>query len=191
MDKVKHFFALKELWKKASEEERPQIDRDITTLLDGMTEDELRAANKIPKNRRVQIGSTILVKDAHAKRDIAVAEADSAMRLVPLPTTRRITYRVRNGDTLSSVASRFGVKAADIKRQNKLKSNSLKVGQRLRLTIKEVQRTGLRKTAYRVKRGDTLYTIAKRHRTSVSAIIDENKLRSMDLKPGQRLVVPH
>ena len=157
----------------------------------GMTEDELRAANKIPKNRRVQIGSTILVKDAHAKRDIAVAEADSAMRLVPLPTTRRITYRVRNGDTLSSVASRFGVKAADIKRQNKLKSNSLKVGQRLRLTIKEVQRTGLRKTAYRVKRGDTLYTIAKRHRTSVSAIMDENKLRSMDLKPGQRLVVPH
>lgn len=157
----------------------------------GMTEDELRAANKIPKNRRVQIGSTILVKDAHAKRDIAVAEADSAMRLVPLPTTRRITYRVRNGDTLSSVASRFGVKAADIKRQNKLKSNSLKVGQRLRLTIKEVQRTGLRKTVYRVKRGDTLYTIAKRHRTSVSAIMDENKLQSMDLKPGQRLVVPH
>ena len=43
MDKVKHFFELKELWKKASEEERPQIDRDITTLLDGMTEDEQKA----------------------------------------------------------------------------------------------------------------------------------------------------
>ena len=62
----------------------------------GMTEDEVRAANKIPKNRRVQVGSTILVKDAHASQDIQVAEADSAMRLVPLPTTRRITYRVRS-----------------------------------------------------------------------------------------------
>ena len=157
----------------------------------GMTEDEVRAANKIPKNRRVQIGSTILVKDAHASQDIQVAEADSAMRLVPLPTTRRITYRVRSGDTLSGIASRFGVKAADIRKQNRLKSSTIKVGQRLRLTVREVQRAGLRKTAYRVKRGDTLYTIAQRHRTSVSAIMDENRLQTKNLKPGQRLVIPH
>jgi membrane-bound lytic murein transglycosylase D len=156
-----------------------------------MTEDELRAANKIPKNRRVQIGSTILVKDPHATQDIQVTEADSAMRLVPLPTTRRITYRVRNGDTLSGIAARFGVKTADIRKQNRLKSNTIKVGQRLRLTVREVQRTSLRKTAYRVKRGDTLYTIAKHHRTSVSAIMDENRLQSKNLKPGQRLVIPH
>ena len=157
----------------------------------GMTEDEVRAANKIPKNRRVQVGSTILVKDLHAKKDIQVAEADSAMRLVPLPTTRRITYRVRNGDTLSTIAARFGVKVADIRKQNKIKGNMIKVGQRLRLTIREVQRSGLRKTAYRVKRGDTLYTIAQRHRTSVSAIMDENRLQTKNLKPGQRLVIPH
>lgn len=157
----------------------------------GMTEEELRAANKIPKNRRVQIGSTLLVKDAQAKSDIQVAEADSPLKLVPLPTTRQITYRVRSGDTLSGIAARFGVKTADIRKQNKLKSNTIKVGQRLRLTVREVQRTSLRKTAYRVKRGDTLYTIAKRHRTSVSAIMDENKLESKDLKPGQRLVIPH
>lgn len=157
----------------------------------GMTEEELRAANKIPKNRRVQIGSTLLVKDAQAKSDIQVAEADSPLKLVPLPTTRQITYRVRSGDTLSGIAARFGVKTADIRKQNKLKSNTIKVGQRLRLTVREVQRTSLRKTAYRVKRGDTLYTIAQRHRTSVSAIMDENKLESKDLKPGQRLVIPH
>lgn len=157
----------------------------------GMTEEELRAANKIPKNRRVQTGSTLLVKDAQAKSDIKVAEADSALKLVPLPTTRRITYRVRSGDTLSGIAARFGVKTADIRKQNKLKTNTIRVGQRLRLTVREVQRTGLRKSAYRVKRGDTLYTIAQRHRTSVSAIMDENKLQTKDLRPGQRLVIPH
>ena len=156
-----------------------------------MTEEELRAANKIPKNRRVQTGSTLLVKDAQAKSDIKVAEADSALKLVPLPTTRRITYRVRSGDTLSGIAARFGVKTADIRKQNKLKTNTIRVGQRLRLTVREVQRTGLRKSAYRVKRGDTLYTIAQRHRTSVSAIMDENKLQTKDLRPGQRLVIPH
>ncbi len=156
-----------------------------------MTEDELRAANKIPKNRRVQIGSTILVKDAQSNHDIQVAEADSAMRLVPLPTTRTITYRVRSGDTLSTIATRFGVKTADIRKQNRLKNNTIKVGQRLRLTVREVQRAGLRKTVYRVKSGDTLYTIASRHRTSVSAIMDENRLQSKNLKLGQRLVIPH
>ena len=156
-----------------------------------MTEDELRAANKIPKNRRVQVGSTVLVKDAHWQSDIQVAEADSSLRLVPLPTTRRITYRVRSGDTLSTIAARFGEKVADIRKQNRLKSNTIKVGQRLRLTVREVQRSGLRKTAYRVKRGDTLYTIAQRHRTSVSAIMDENHLKTKDLRTGQRLIIPH
>lgn len=43
MDKVKHFFELKESWKKASEEERYRIDRDITALLDSMDEEEQKA----------------------------------------------------------------------------------------------------------------------------------------------------
>lgn len=40
MDKVNRFFELKELWKQAAEPERPAIDREITQLLDGMTEEE-------------------------------------------------------------------------------------------------------------------------------------------------------
>lgn len=40
MDKVQQFFHLKELWKHTPEAERPAIDRELTDLLDGMTESE-------------------------------------------------------------------------------------------------------------------------------------------------------
>lgn len=40
MDKVKHFFELKEQWKKASEAERIRIDEEITALLDSMDDGE-------------------------------------------------------------------------------------------------------------------------------------------------------
>lgn len=155
-----------------------------------MTEDELRAANKIPPKRSVIVGSTLLVKNPDSG-DIAISEKDSSMRLTPLPTTRRITYRVRSGDTISGIAKRFGVKASAIRRDNRLKSDRLKIGQRLRLTIHEVERTRIIKTVYRVKPGDTLYTIANRYKTKVSAIIDENELTSQTLRQGQRLVIPH
>ena len=113
-----------------------------------MTEDELRAANKIPPKRSVIVGSTLLVKNPDSG-DIAISEKDSSMRLTPLPTTRRITYRVRSGDTISGIAKRFGVKASAIRRDNRLKSDRLKIGQRLRLTIHEVERTRIIKTVYR------------------------------------------
>lgn len=41
MDKVNRFFELKELWKQSAEEDRPAIDRQITELMDGMTDQEV------------------------------------------------------------------------------------------------------------------------------------------------------
>lgn len=43
MDKMKRFFELKELWKKSSEAERADIDRELTELMDSMNETELEA----------------------------------------------------------------------------------------------------------------------------------------------------
>ncbi len=40
MDKVKRFFELKELWKKTSEVERSDIDRELSDLMDSMNETE-------------------------------------------------------------------------------------------------------------------------------------------------------
>lgn len=47
--------------------------------------------------------------------------------------TKTITYRVKKGDTLSKVASRYGVSSAQIKNWNGLSSNKLNVGRRLKI----------------------------------------------------------
>lgn len=156
-----------------------------------MTEDELRAANKIPKNRRVMAGSSLLVKNHGVQEDISADQAKEQMKLDPLPSKRRITYRVRKGDSISKIAQRFRISANDIRRTNKLKSNRIKVGQRLTLVVPDVQRRRLQNSVYRVKKGDSLFTIAQRMRTSVSAIKDANDLNGHELIPGQRLVIPH
>ena len=160
----------------------------------GMTEEELRAANKIPKNRRVQNGSTLLVKNndpVALAQGITLSESESQLKLEPLPTKRRITYRVQKGDSLSKIAARFGIKAADIRKDNHLKNNRILVGQRLRLAVPDRTRKRLQDTTYRVRAGDTLFTIANRHRTTVSAIKDANHLTDNTLSVGQWLRIPH
>ena len=113
------------------------------------------------------------------------------MELVPLPSTRRITYRVRKGDTIGSIAKRFGVKIADVRRVNRLKGNTIRVGQRLRLEVRDVQRRKITARNYTVRAGDTLYSIAKRFNVSVSHLRDTNDLDDLQLKPGQKLrIVP-
>jgi membrane-bound lytic murein transglycosylase D len=44
---------------------------------------------------------------------------------------------------------------------------------------------------YRVRRGDSLYAIALRHRTTVAAIRRANGLRSNLIRPGMHLVIPY
>ena len=78
----------------------------------GMTEDELRKVNGIPKGRRVLANSTLLVRTTGTEdqQDIAAELANAKLQLSPTTTWRRVTYRVRSGDTLSGIAPpRLGV----------------------------------------------------------------------------------
>ena len=68
-------------------------------------------------------------------RIYSFAEADDAKREKPLPKytemNNRIRYKVRKGDYLGKIASKFGVTVSKIKRWNSMKSTNLKIGQRL------------------------------------------------------------
>jgi len=65
----------------------------------------------------------------------ALADADDAQREKPLPKyfemDKRIRYKVRSGDYLGKIANKYGVRVSEIKRWNRLKTSSLKIGQRL------------------------------------------------------------
>ena len=103
-----------------------------------------------------------------------------------------VYYRVKKGDSLWKIARSFGVSSQAVMRWNQLTPDSiLHPNQKLRVhpgtAGKLASKTGA-EVHYRVKRGDSLYTIARRHRISIADILRWNKINSSDLlQPGQRL----
>ncbi len=96
-------------------------------------------------------------------------------------------YRVRWGDSLSVIAHRFGTSVRQLKRLNGLSGNVIRVGQRLRVNL-AVTKAG-EVTWYRVRMGDSLWSIAKRFRVSVKDLKILNNLRSSLIRVGRRLMI--
>lgn len=94
-----------------------------------------------------------------------------------------ITYVVKQGDSLYSIAQRYGVTVEALMKANHLTSPALSVGQHLTIPI-----TG--PVTYVVKAHDTLYRIAKMFNTTVEAIMRLNPHVSVNLHIGQTLRIP-
>ena len=90
----------------------------------GMSESELRAVNNIPPHMMVQAGSTLLVpRSAQGSSDVSGRVADHAtMALAPdAPGRQRLAFRVgTKGDSVSAVAQRYRVGAAQVAQWNKV-----------------------------------------------------------------------
>ena len=125
----------------------------------------------------------------------------------------RIVYKVKSGDYLGKIASKYRVSVTQIKRWNNLKSNNINVGQRLiiyrggKVTSSSTSSSSSSSssttatktstvdpnaeyTVYTVQSGDSLYLIAKKF-SGVSAqnIMDFNGIGS-NIKPGMKLKIP-
>ena len=100
-----------------------------------------------------------------------------------------IEYQVEQGDTLSTIADKFGVSIDTIRWQNNLKTqDSIKVGQVLLI----LPVTGV---VHKVQKGDTVYSIAKKYDSSPQAIVDfpYNTFVNdeiFELAIGQTVIVP-
>jgi LysM repeat protein len=116
------------------------------------------------------------------------------------------SHKVRRGETVTSIARRYKISNEELMRANNLKSaRSLRSGQTLKIpgqgSTKDSQvvvaRNETRSTGgpapretieYTVKRGDTLSTIAARHKVSVSELQEWNKLSNRSrIHPGTKL----
>jgi len=115
----------------------------------GLTEAQLREANRIPPRYRPSAGSTLLIpRDEGSDDDIAPGFITAAFSLVPESgNLHQINYRVRRGDSLASVAHRFHVSADDIVAWNQLHSMTLLSGQRLVLTVARPAAASVHKVA--------------------------------------------
>jgi LysM repeat protein len=106
-------------------------------------------------------------------------------------------YVVQYGDTLSSIAKRFGVTVAALKSANNLTSDAIYAGEILRIpapTPLTPTRTATPLPAgsfhYTVQAGDQLLALARRFGVTTSAIRSANRLTSDTLFAGQVLVIP-
>lgn len=94
------------------------------------------------------------------------------------------TYVTQNGDTISSVAAKFGVTDNSIRWSNNITGNSLTVG--LKLAIPPVN--GI---VYTVKAGDTPQSLATRFQSDAGQIISYNDAEIAGLNPGEKIVIPN
>ncbi len=120
----------------------------------------------------------------------------------PQERIRRVFHRVQKGDTLAAIARRYRVSVETIMAANAITSpRTLRVGRELVIpkgpwqptAEKPASRAAARAQSvrnplrYRVRPGDTLYSIARKHGTTVEAILARNKLSGTVIRPGDVL----
>ncbi|QER42489.1 LysM peptidoglycan-binding domain-containing protein [Thermodesulfobacterium sp. TA1] len=117
---------------------------------------------------------------------------------------KQTIYTVKKGDTLFSIAKKFGLSVEELKQTNHLKSNNLKPGQILKIVVSQPpskvrnlttkapsikQNLNSEPLIYVVQKGDTLFSIAKRFGVSVEELKNLNQLSENSLKVGQTLKI--
>ena len=120
----------------------------------------------------------------------------------PIPSY--VTHKVRKGESLSVIARRYRTSVRSIMALNRLKnSRYIKTGWRLKIPSRK-RYSSLKKASlpvyrskekkkiikYNVRKGDSLWKIAKRHRTTTKAIQSLNNLDHGSLQIGQTLLIP-
>ncbi len=146
----------------------------------GTSVDEIVQTNKL-KSNSLAVGQVLTIPGG-SRGPVQVPVVSNPVE------TETITHVVKSGDYLGKIASTYKVSVETIKRENNLKSDTLKLGQKLKITV-SLKDKPLRK--HNVARGEFLGKIASEYNVSVQSIRDANKLRSDQLAVGQVLIIPN
>lgn len=138
----------------------------------GITVGRIKSANKLTGNT-IYVGQKLLIPVSDTK----VEEKEPA-------TSAGINYVVVKGDNLYTIANKYGVSVNDIKSLNNLSSNTLQIGQVLKIPGTESY------TTYKVKKGDSLWKIANTYGVTVNELKNINNLSGSTLSIGQEILIP-
>ena len=134
------------------------------------------------------------IKVPPGKGSVLLAKLDS---IPPWTLSKKafVYHRVRKGETLASIAMKYGIKIRDIVLTNNIRHmNLIRIGQRLRIPLSRSKNYApfyrKRQRRYVVKAGDSLWLIARKLSISVKSIKKTNNLYSNRLKVGQVLKIP-
>ena len=182
-----------------------QIDLRVAARLAGITLDELRRLN--PGFKRWATDPS----GPHRLQLPSDAVERFTAKLAETPTGKRVRWArhdIASGDTLGDIARRYGTSVAVLRDINRLASNRIRAGSHLTVPVSIGTLDGLRldsamkvqldyattdsevKLIHRVRNGDNLWRIARRHGVDMKQLAAWNGLPMTPvLRPGQRLTV--
>jgi len=181
-------------FREASRDSIPEGDQEIYVVARGdtlgaiadsfrMSLSELRALNDLPSgSSRIHPGQRLVVS----------SRPEAAPRSAPKPrpaASAGRTYTVRSGDTLGAIADAHGIGLSTLRRLNGMSSRSTRIhpGQKLVVSEAVAVADASESTAYRIRRGDTLSTIARRFGVSVEELRRWNQIDSDRIVVGQSI----
>lgn len=159
------------------------------------------------RSQRLRVGQTLRVNVPIVTRQTTTSRPTTTRSTPDTPVASTKFYVVRKGDTLYSIANRYGITASALKNANNISGNNISVGQRLTINAsgtptkrhvvleevpervqKQVSKRPLaKKKTYKVRKGDTLFSIASSANMSVNQLKKLNGIRNNNLKVGQTL----
>ena len=179
---------------------------DQLTVANGDTLGGLAAKHSVPlevimtsnglSNDRIHSGQQLrLPRDGGHQLDPLYASAANELQQLQakLVAPDRINHRIRNGESLSTIAKRYRVRVSDLQRWNNIRDpHRIRAGQKLVIFHSPVARPGRSNSGqsdqYVVRNGDSLWVIARRHKVTIDDLKRWNNLSgSSILRPGQQL----
>jgi peptidoglycan lytic transglycosylase D len=147
-------------------------------------------ANNMRRPAPIAVGATLRVPRECPPERPAAPQAAKGVASKHEP----VEHVVRQGDSLFNIAKRYGTTTEEIQRLNKLSGTGLSVGQVLKIVPAplpaktEPPKPG--RSVYAVRSGDTVYSIAKKHKMTVERLLSLNRLNSKSkLQAGQKIIV--
>lgn len=137
------------------------------------------------KDSNIKLGEKLKLK---ASEEVAATETEKESNF----------YIVKKGDNLSVIANANNVSVEDLKEWNNLTSANVKVGDKLKIekaSTPVVAETTKKKSKfedlkmYVVQKGDSLFIISQKHKTTVAEIKKLNDLHDENIKPGMKLKI--
>ena len=189
------------------------LNLDVFSSLTGTCREDLRQLNPqlltaaLPDNDRVHVlripvgAKENLLKNKMSILDSASKTGKSAFESLAkeLEEKQYIYYKVKHGNSLGYIASKYGVRVDDLKAWNGLRKNMIHPGQMLKIMVSP-SRSAMAKnkvqsspakagSVYVVQPGDTLWDIAKNAGVSIEKIKTANGLSGNNIAPGQKLIL--
>lgn len=169
-------------------------------VLPELSPNKEEAKDSLPEKDRTPL------PDTTARQDTVITENESAKNdanICPETQTDTICLTVKKGETLYKISRNHDCPIDSLKSWNRLKNNSLSIGQKLIIlknvntntmpngkTEKHEESQSATHKTHIVRKGDTLYRIAKQNQCSIESIRELNKLSGNNLKIGSELLLP-